>query len=138
MAMIEIDRNPSPRTLLLFGFLLAAFAGLVGWLLAWRFDAPEAARWVWIVGGALGLLCVALPPIRRPLYLAWSYAFYPIGWVLSHVLLAAIWYLVLTPIGLLLRLFGRDPLGRRRDPQARTHWVPYRSRSDADRYFRQF
>ena len=46
----------------------------------------------------------------------------PIGFVLSHVIMAIIFYLVITPIGLVFRLMGRDVLGRRMDRQRRTFW----------------
>lgn len=138
MALIEIDRDPSPRTLLLFGPLLALFAGLVGVLLRWRFDLPAAATAVWIAGGGLASLALFVPLLRRPLYLGWVFAAFPVGWVLSHVVLALLYYAVLTPIGLVMRLGGRDVLRRRFDRDADSYWIEYRSRSDTKRYFRQF
>jgi branched-chain amino acid transport system permease protein len=60
----------------------------------------------------------------------------PIGWVLSHILLRVIYYLVLTPVALVFRLAGRDPLAlRRRD--ATSHWVPFAQGEDGESYFRQ-
>ena len=138
MAVIEINRDPSPRSLLWFGVLLALFGGLVGAVLWWRFDLHQAARIVWIVAVGLAVVYYAVPPLRRPLYLGWIYAFFPLGWVLSHALLGAIYYLVLTPIGLVMRLFGRDSLRRRRDPDAETYWIEYGPPKDPKRYFRQF
>ena len=48
------------------------------------------------------------------MFLGWMYAAFPIGWTISHLLLLAVYYFVLTPVGLALRLTGRDPvdLGR--------------------------
>ena len=138
MAVIEINRDPSPKALRAFGLLLAVFCGLVGLLLAWRFDAPVAARWVWITGGGLAVLYYAVPPLRLPMYRGWLYLFFPVGWVLSHVLLAVIYYLVLTPIGLVRRVVGKDPMARSFDPAASTYWTAHRARQDPDRYFRQF
>ncbi len=139
MAVLEINRDPSPKTLLSFGALLALFCGLVGALLYWRFDLPQAARIVWIAGLGLAVLYYAVPPLRRPIYLGWIYAAFPIGWLLSHLLLAVIYYLVLTPIALVMRLLvGRDALHRRFDSDAGSYWVEYRSSRDPKRYFRQF
>jgi hypothetical protein len=52
--------------------------------------------------------------------------------------LAMVYYGIFTPIGLGLRLMGRDPLRRRFDPQARSYWVDRRAPADVKRYFRQF
>jgi hypothetical protein len=62
----------------------------------------------------------------------------PIGWVISHVILAVIYYLVLTPIGLLLRAAGRDLLARRRDPTAESYWIDRGAKPEVERYFRQY
>ena len=50
-------------------------------------------------------------------------AAFPIGWVVSHALMAAIYYLVITPMAVAMRLLGRDPLDRRFDRDATTYWV---------------
>jgi hypothetical protein len=63
--------------------------------------------------------------------------FLPLAWTVSTVLLILVYYLVLTPIGLALRLAGRDRMGRRFDSDRTTYWVK-RNESDPSRYFRQF
>ena len=86
----------------------------------------------------LDLVAYAVPPLRRPLYLGWMYVAFPIGWVISHVVLAIVYYLVFTGTGLVMRLLGRDPLQRRFEPDAQTYWVEHRPGEDLARYFRQF
>ena len=63
---------------------------------------------------------------------------YPIGWIISHALLAIVYYLVITPIGLGMRLFGRDPLQRELHRSAKTYWTPRSTIKDTARYFQQF
>jgi hypothetical protein len=58
-----------------------------------------------------------------------------VGWCVSHVLLVAVYFLVLTPIGFLLRLF-RDPMELRFEREASSYWFP-REAVDSGRYFRQ-
>ena len=48
----------------------------------------------------------AIPMSRKWIYLGWIYAAFPIGWTVSHLLLAAIYYLIVTPIALAVRLAG--------------------------------
>lgn len=136
--MIEINRHPSPRELRWFGALLALFVATLGALGRWRFDAPGVAAGVWGVGAALVLVYFALPPLRRGIYLAWLYAAYPMGWTISHLLLLLVYYAILTPVGLLLRLVGKDPLDRRLDPDAASHWSRRAQHDEVKRYFRQF
>jgi hypothetical protein len=136
--MIEINKDLTRSQELTTGALLALFFGLIGAIVLWRTDATFVVYVLWSVGVALGLLYYAVPSLRRPLYLGWMYAVYPIGWTVSHVLLGVLYYLVVTPVGLVLRALGRDPMHRRFDPAAETYWLERPARRDAKSYFRQF
>ncbi len=138
MAILEVNFNPSDKELRWFGLMLALFCGLVGALVYWRTGSSAAARVLWALGGALGVIYYALRPLRRPMYLGWMAAVYPIGWTISHLMFGFIYYLVLTPIGLLLRLGGWDPLQRHFEDEVRTYWLERRSPAETTRYFRQF
>ncbi len=61
----------------------------------------------------------------------------PIGFVVSFILLAAFYFLLLTPVALVFRLIGRDALGRRFDAVAPSYWVPHKPSEDMRRYFHQ-
>ena len=138
MALIEINKNPTRRELNQFGAMLLLSSAAVGLIVLWRFGSMRAAAIVWAVGLAATAAYFAVAPIRRPIYLGFNYAGYPIGWALSHLLLAAIYYLVLTPIGLVMRLAGRDAMRRRFDPAAESYWTPCRTDDKPAGYFRQF
>ena len=148
MALYEINWRPDKSRLRVFG---AAALGVFALLGAWAFwmqrlfgiglsaGAAEAAAWtLWGLAAASGLLAAAAPAGLRPLYVALTAVALPIGWVVSNVLLAIVYYGVLTPIGLALRLAGRDPLQRRFDRQAPSYWVDRPPQADVRRYFRQF
>jgi ABC-type uncharacterized transport system permease subunit len=74
----------------------------------------------------------------RPVFVGMSAAVYPIGWVVSHVLLAVVYYLVVTPTGVALRLVGRDPLQRRRDGDRQSFWIKRDGEPEVESYFRQY
>ena len=139
MAMIEINRNPSWKELRVFGgVLLPLFLLLVG-----GFIGTKTSRWEWLFYiGLPGIPIAAVgwirPRLLRRLYVGWMFAVWPIGIVVSHVLLGIIYYLVVTPIGLVLRLMGRDAMCRRFDPKARTYWVRREAVTDMKRYYKQF
>jgi hypothetical protein len=138
MAMIEINRVPSRRELMWFGAVFMLFFALVGALFRWQFGAPGVSTILWPAAVAVTAMYYILPPLRRPLYLGWMYATFPIGWILSHLLLGAVYYLIFTPVGLMMRGFGRDPLCRRFDPGTRSYWVEHHPGERTERYFRQF
>lgn len=138
MALIEINRDPSRRELRWFGPLFLLFWGILGTVLWLQFEARTAAVVTWIAGGLVGALFLAVPRLRRPIYLGWTLASYPIGWVISHLVLAIVYYGVVTPVGIALRLSGRDALRRRPDPGASTYWLERRPADGTRRYFRQF
>ena len=69
------------------------------------------------------------------IYLGMAYAAFPIGLVISHAILAAVYYAVLTPIGLLMHLVGRDPMRRRFDPQAESYWIERKPDEDVQPIF---
>ena len=63
---------------------------------------------------------------------------FPIGMVIGTLALVLVFYGVITPIGLVFRLIGRDPLHRRYDREASSYWIERRPRPAAKRYFQQF
>jgi len=136
--MIGFKTIFSRRELLWFGPLFALFAGFIGWISVWKFDARPVAIWVWAIGGGVIVLYYLIPALRRAIFMAWLGMVFPIGWLLSHALLSVVFYLVVLPIGLMLRLFRYDALHRRFDPKAPSYWIKRSSSTEPKRYFRQF
>lgn len=123
--MIKLDLKPSDTQLRQFGWIALVGFPVMGLLLTQtRLGAPLWVLWVLLgLGGALGL-CALLkltPPIK-PVYVVMMLVSFPIGVVLSTVLLALIYYLLFTPVGLLFKLLGRDPLHRKIDRAAASYW----------------
>jgi hypothetical protein len=138
MSMLTIDRNPPQEQLRSFGVLLAIFVPVFGALIWWRTGRPVAATWIWAIGGVLTALYWIIPPLRRLVFVGWMIAVFPIGWTVSHLMMGLIYYGVITPIGLIMRASGRDPLFRSFDRSARTYWTPHTRTDDIRRYFRQY
>ena len=136
--MIDLKTSFSRRELLWFGPLFALFAALIGGIAMGKFEAPGVAKWIWLISAAIVAIYYVVPPLRKPIFVAWLAAVFPIGWIVSHVLLSVVFYLVVLPIGLLLRLFGYDALKRRLEPEAESYWIEREAREDPRRYFRQF
>lgn len=137
MALFDRNREPGQRELNVFGAMLALFFLIAGGLFWWRTGSTAIAAVFWILATLLAIFYYVFPSIRRPTYRIAVNLTYPIGWVIWHLMLVMIYFGWITPAGLLIRLFGRDPMGRRLDRSAGTYWVPRKPTTDVDRYFRQ-
>ncbi|MFA5996855.1 MAG: SxtJ family membrane protein [Candidatus Paceibacterota bacterium] len=104
---------------------LRQFGLFVGGILAVAglFMYLKGALPVWLfIGIVLIALGVAIPIALRYPYYAWMALAAVLGLVVAPVVLTALFYLLLTPIGLLQRVFGTDPLARRFEPGAASYW----------------
>lgn len=134
---MTIDRNPGRRELAVFAVALPVTFAVLGLIVGHRFGVVPR-NGLWAAGAVLSAVYLAVPRLRRPIYVGMSAAVYPIGWLVSHVILLTVFVFVVTPIALLLRVLGRDPLQRRFDPTATSYWVPHTPAGDVRRYFQQF
>jgi hypothetical protein len=136
--MIEINRRPSATDLRAFGAILPVFFGAVGAALRWRFGHADAGLGVWAAGAVAAGVYAAIRPLRLPMYLAWMNLFFPLGWVVSHAVLVVVFFGVVTPVALAMRLVRYDPMKRRLEPSAPTYWTGRRPTGDVARYLRQY
>lgn len=136
--MLTIKHQPTDRDLRWFAGLLLPFVLLVMWGV-WRRTGWTTLPLV-LIGLAALVAVVGLcrPQAVRLVYLGWVYVFFPVGWLVSHLILAVTFYLVFTPLGLLLRLCGLDLIGRRWEPERKTYWTERPPAPTAESYFRQF
>ncbi len=136
MSLIRIEKNPSSRQLLVFGIAWLVFFGF--WATTcWLRGRQTASEILWVAAAAVPLAGAASRTVLRYAYVWMSYATYPLGFVISHIVLALVYFLALTPIGLTMRLLGRDPLPRRFEPGAKTYWKTREKTKTVESYFNQ-
>jgi hypothetical protein len=138
--MIAINRYPSTRQLWWFAGLWLPLAGATaGRLLLWRAHTPRAALAIWIATLLATLASLLSRAVARTVFIILSYVTFPIGFVVSWTAMALLYFAVLTPLALAMRLAGRDPLVLRRDDKTTTFWRRRRGNTDDPRQaFRQF
>ena len=138
MALVSINWSPDRKMLQQFSEYGMFFLGMVGapWALLSGDNGLAVILWgLAIVGRIIGAV---RPEALRIVYLVLSVVTWPIGWCFSHLIIATIYYLAFTPLGLFFRLIGRDALERRFDHEAGSYWVPHNPDQGLSRYLRQF
>ncbi len=132
-AIPELDR----KGLREFGFVTGIMVVLIfGLFFPWLLDARFPV-WPWAVLGVLGTMAVAIPRALRPVYYGWMRLALLLGRITTPIVLGIAFYLVLTPMGLLMRVFGNDPMRREKRDDAETYRVAS-SKTDKDRLERPF
>lgn len=139
MALVKLDLHPTPDKLREFGdvgLCMCVLLALLGnALLGWGFGVVRALA---LAGLALYLLSRCSTRLVLPVYQALMLVSFPIGWVIGHLVLGLVYYVVVTGIALVFRLIGRDLLQRKYDPAAASYWGSCASRKKTSRYFQQF
>ena len=139
MSIVQINTDPTRKQLNQFGFVWLGFLTLFGVIAFFKLDAPTLAKVLWVLAVVVPVVGWLVPGFMRLVFVGMSYLAWPIGFVVSHVVLALVYYLVFVPIGLLMRVFGYDPMKRGFDPGAATYWIARDPKSsEPKRYFRQF
>ena len=136
--MIHIEKNPSRRQLTVFAVSWLVFFCFIAGVAWWKTGVSAKAVSLGAIGTLIPAIGLFWRGFLRIAYLAAAYATFPIGLVVSSFILVVIYYLLLTPVGLVLRLSGYDPMRRRFDCTAKTYWSPRKPEQNSDRYFQQF
>ncbi len=100
----------------------AIFAALFGLLIPWLFglDFPV---WPWILAAVLGGLALVLPSFLQPIYIGWMKFGNVMNWINTRLILGLLFYAVFLPIGLVLRLLGKDAMHRKLEKSASSYRV---------------
>jgi hypothetical protein len=139
--MIRVDWHPSPSHLRRWAVMVAlglAVSGSLFHFVDWGpFRAGHAlAPWIWGFGAFALVTAGTGTSLGLPAYWAWMGLSWTIGTALGTLALAAVFFLVVTPLGLAARLAGRDRLGLRRPPAGVSLWHPLPARAhDPTRQF---
>jgi len=145
--LVQLQLKPDEKQLRQFGFIaLVAFA-ILGAVTLWRgglfgLDFGDQVRNVayvlWAVGAVSALFSIVIPKANAPLFLVLMLVTFPIGLVVSQVVMLVLFFGILTPVALVFRIAGRDPLDRKFEPDRESYWTDLGPTPEAKDYFRQF
>jgi hypothetical protein len=139
MAIIEVNWRPGRKDLRVFGTAALIATAVLAVVLHYRKGLP--APWMGVIvglGAAVFASSLVLPKVTRIVYVVMMGLALPIGMAMSFVLMAVLYYLILTPLGLFFRLIGRDLLDLKFGREAESYWVRRRAPETLKRYFNQF
>ena len=105
-----------------FGLVMTMAGIIIGSTLLWR----SKPIWPYIYGLSAVFLVLALtfPRLLKPIEAAWMKLARAMGQIMTRIVLSVTFYLILTPVGLIMRLFGHDPMKRGFDRNAASYWTP--------------
>ena len=146
MSLVEIDWKPDRKKLVEFSRVLAIALVVLAAFIAYKTHAWQAAdragalRPSLILAGVAVLLAtlgVVAPRALRPVYLVWMGLSFPLGLVMTNLIVAIMFYVIFTPVGLVMRMGGRDPLQLKRVSTG-TCWIEREPAPPSKRYFHQY
>jgi hypothetical protein len=131
---VAIRTRLTPQEGRRFAFTVGIAFLVVGAFSAWR-GHDLAPRILWTLGGILLVSGLVIPGRLGPVYRAWMRLGFAIGKVMSPIVVGAMYFVVVTPVGVVLRVLGRNPL--RHPERDGGFWMPASSdgRSDLDTQF---
>jgi len=113
-----------------FGLMVGGIFAAIGlWPVLFRAQGPRL--WALALAVALVVPALVLPRSLTYVHRGWMAAGEVLGWINTRIILSVIFYALVTPMGILMRRFGRDPMHRRFEPDATTYRVPKSPRTAA-------
>ncbi len=122
-----------------FGLLVGAVFIIIG-AIRWAIHGFVGIPYIWWgIGGTLILLGILFPKILQPVFFLWMKLAEALNWVMTRLFLFVAFYLVITPTGILYRLFKEDPLNRQWLSKDVTYWNDVEMQPEnIDEFRRQF
>jgi hypothetical protein len=104
-----------------FGLVFAAVFGVIG---AWPLVGAHAPRW-WalVIAGAFAIVALAKPDLLRPLNWVWFRFGILLARIMNPLVMGAVFFLCVTPMGWIMRLAGKDLLAQRWSQASNSYWI---------------
>ena len=131
-------KEVTKKQLRTFGIALSIFLGGIGFVHFLKGNIPQN-YWFWGAAIVILLTTLTVPILIKPIYRVAIFIAHILGWINTRIILGLIYYLLFTPISLIMKIIGRDPLHRKFDKKAASYWnVHERTPKPKEQYLRQF
>jgi saxitoxin biosynthesis operon SxtJ-like protein len=117
-----VNQAASTKDLRSFGLLVGGVLSVIG---AWPllYQGEPLRLWALGVGGLLMILGGILPQALAPVHKGWMWIGHILGWINTRILLGIVFYGLITPIGIVFRLMGKDTMRQAFSEQSSTYRV---------------
>ncbi len=120
-----------------FGITMGIILSIIGFFLLWKKN--NNYNYILFLAAAFFITGLILPSILRPIYKAWMALAVVMNFIMTRVIMAVIFYLIVTPIGLIASLTGKKFLDMKIDKSAKSYWIvrekTSKLKSDYERQF---
>ncbi len=138
MTWSDVTRAPKPTVVRQFGVVCLVIFGAVGLYFALKQSRPVLGYSLVGVGVLSAIFGAVAPGVFRWVFTGSMLLAFPIGFVVSQVMLVFLFFVVFLAVGAFLRLKGWDAMLRRRKPAGASYWQPKTTPTDPKRYLRQY
>jgi hypothetical protein len=130
-------KTASTKELRDFGLIVGGFCAALFGLLLPLLKHRSFPRWPWAAAAILIAPALIYPALLRGPYFLWTRLGLLLGWINQRIVLTIIFYVIVMPIGLAMRLCRRDPMARKFEPGRESYRVSSRKApaSSMDRPF---
>lgn len=98
------------------GMVALLFGALMPWLWGWSYPA-----WPWYSAISLAAWGLIFPLSLKLIYRIWMGFGHALGWINTRLILGIVFFVMIAPVGVVMRLFGWDPMRRRLEPTTNTY-----------------
>lgn len=139
MGLVSLNLKPSEKQLRNFGDITLFMCNFVGLTMMWLAGLTNKVFLSICIGGmTIYLLSRISTKLVRPVFVGLTVVTFPVGWLISHVVMVLFYYIVISGVGLVFKLLNRDPLHMACNPEAESYWMRYEHKRTAKDYFHQF
>lgn len=115
------NSNGVDKELRSFAFTLSCALGFLGGLVLWQ--KGETGYLLWVIAMVILSLGLLKPRLLRPIHKGWMGISFLMGFFMTHLILALLYYVVITPVAFVMRALGKDPLRLKHDRNAVSYWI---------------
>ena len=138
MKLSDLNINPDEKMLREFGLFSLFGFGIMGLVSALKWELWQLSFGLWGLAVFSFLFSFIQPKVLRPLFVLLMVVAFPVGFVISNVILALLFCAVFTPLALFFKIIGRDALNRKIDPNAASYWVVRDEEMPVSQRFKQY
>jgi hypothetical protein len=121
----ELDRKGYRDFALTTSAILVVLFGILFPFVFDRAFPAEFPAWPWIIGIVLSLWGLVAPMTLKPLYTGWmKFGIFMGTYIMTPIIMGIVFFAMFMPMGLIMRLFGKDLLSLKLDSGSESYRVP--------------